>query len=222
MKLAVFSSPEYHESEELFVQSMMREGLEYFHLRKPGWTEQQIENYLKKIDPQYYRKIVIHGGFGLIRKYNLKGMHLGGGQVRETGLEAIKPVLKEARRRGLNISSSVHAFEELPDFGKNFSHLFLSPVFDSISKQGYKSGFNLQELNVQLNRSRESSPDTEIWGLGGISSDNMHLVYESGFSGAAVLGAIWGKFTDRGAESALEEFLKMKKIYNSFHNKFRE
>ncbi|WMJ72805.1 thiamine phosphate synthase [Cytophagaceae bacterium ABcell3] len=222
MKLAIFSAPEYYEGEEKLVETFLGAGLEYFHLRKPGWEETQFHKYLKKIHPIFYRKIILHGGFGLIKKYNLKGIHLNGEAIKMRKLEELKYIMKGARIRGLKISSSAHCFEELEQYGKNFSHLFLSPVFDSISKKGYKTGFNLNEIKEKLDKRREERSATEIWGLGGINSENLPKVFQAGFTGAAVLGTIWNRYTSGGADMAFDEFENLKQAYSLSKENDRE
>lgn len=60
--------------------------------------------------------------------------------------------------------------------------------FDSISKQGYRSGFN----EAQLRRaSAEGILTNKTIALGGVSADKLTLLHTLGFGGAAFLGDIW-------------------------------
>jgi len=73
-------------------------------------------------------------------------------------------------------------------------YFFLSPIFDSISKAGYKSKFDLLELKYFL-LDKKVLPNGEDLGgavaLGGIDEDKIETCRELGFAGVAVLGAIW-------------------------------
>jgi thiamine-phosphate pyrophosphorylase len=72
-------------------------------------------------------------------------------------------------------------------------YAFLSPIFDSISKVGYKSKFS-----DRMNKFLKMQPGLlsairgkNIIALGGIDEDKIVLARKIGFTGVAVLGAIW-------------------------------
>lgn len=106
-----------------------------------------------------------------------------------------------------------HSLEELKQFRPSSTSqiAFLSPVFDSISKQGYKS-----EFSEQMNKFTQLKPElmAEIKGrnliaLGGIDTDKIELARKVGFKGVASLGAIWN------SKNPLEKFISMRNICNS-------
>ena len=66
------------------------------------------------------------------------------------------------------------------------SYVFLSPIFDSISKQGYKAAFPLQQLRMIA-----LEAPVAVVGLGGVTARNMPLLREAGLSGAAFLGYLF-------------------------------
>ncbi|MBI4929370.1 MAG: thiamine phosphate synthase [Bacteroidetes bacterium] len=72
---------------------------------------------------------------------------------------------------------------------------FLSPIFDSISKTGYKSKFDLQEVKSFLQKQKALPMGKGLgWApiaLGGIDEGKIETCRELGFAGVAVLGAIW-------------------------------
>ncbi|MCC8173067.1 MAG: thiamine phosphate synthase, partial [Odoribacter sp.] len=86
-----------------------------------------------------------------------------------------------------HISISCHSLEEIQTLLFKPQYCFLSPLFDSISKQGYNSKFHqLPDLNkLQL--------EIPVIGLGGITPDKVSICEKNGFSGVAVLGYIWEK-----------------------------
>lgn len=70
----------------------------------------------------------------------------------------------------------------------DYDYVFLSPIFDSISKQGYKAAFTraeLTEIRAILSQN--------VYALGGITFDNLKEVEQLGFCGAAMLGGFWEK-----------------------------
>lgn len=92
-----------------------------------------------------------------------------------------------------------HSLNELEDCEEKYDYAFLSPIFDSISKEGYKSNYDLKEIKKLLKNRNE-----KIIALGGIDEDKIDAVKDLGFSGIALLGAIWQ------TENPLEKFKRIK------------
>ena len=91
---------------------------------------------------------------------------------------------------GLSMSRSCHSLEEVSE-SRFFDYLFLSPVFDSISKAGYKQGFMPEQLAEAKNR---KIINEKVFALGGITAENIPVVRNYGFGGIAVLGTLWSGF----------------------------
>ena len=71
--------------------------------------------------------------------------------------------------------------------------MFLSPIFDSISKTGYTSSFDLSAVQESLQKlATRPGYQPQVLALGGISAKTLPLARQAGFAGAAVLGAVWG------------------------------
>jgi len=79
-----------------------------------------------------------------------------------------------------------HSLAELHEYKEAFQYAFLSPIFDSISKIGYKSPYQLDEVKRTLHTTKH-----KIIALGGIDENKIDIVKDVGFYGIAVLGAIW-------------------------------
>lgn len=67
-------------------------------------------------------------------------------------------------------------------------YVFLSPIFDSISKSGYRSAFSYARLRDAADR---GVIDEKVVALGGVTFDKIPLLSSLHFGGAAMLGAIW-------------------------------
>ncbi|MFN6946586.1 MAG: thiamine phosphate synthase [Cytophagaceae bacterium] len=213
MKLAVFSLPDYHEGEEEVVKSLFEEGLEHFHLRKPGWEKEQVLGYLRNLHPSSYRNIIIHNNYDLIQKYNLKGIHLPGTYIENANSRQLNLLIKEAQLRGLRVTGAAHSMDEVKNCKIRYESLFLSPLFDSISKEGYKSGFILKDLGNDLIEYKKGKKYSEIWALGGITEKNLCIALQMGFAGAGILGAVWNEFKNKGKEAAVTVFKNLKHTY---------
>jgi len=83
---------------------------------------------------------------------------------------------------------SAHSFEELEKMDSEIC--FLSPIFDSISKQGYKAKYSKDELREGIAIWKKSHSQ-KLFALGGVEASNIAEIAEIGFDGAAVLGAVW-------------------------------
>lgn len=196
MKLIVISTPDFRTNEESVINSLFESGLERFHLRKPDSTEIQIREFLDRINPEYHHLITLHEHFGLYQEYNIGGIHLN--------------------RRNSTIphgfygavSESCHGLTEISTKKSKREYLFLSPVFNSISKKGYTSGFSLEELSEAH---ENGIIDSKVIALGGIGKDNIRIAEKVGFGGVAVLGYLW----DIPQPGSKDEYLR---IFNSLMN----
>lgn len=170
------------------INSLFHSGLSRLHLRKPKATYSQMEDIINSIDKRYYDRIVVHDHYELAVKYNFGGIHINS-RNRE------KPI-------GYNgsVSCSCHSISELKDKKDEFDYLSLSPIFNSISKEGYQSNFTASQL---IQARDEGFIDNKVYALGGIDFDNISLLGHYGFGGAMILGSIW----DNDGEKAVERYL---------------
>lgn len=88
------------------------------------------------------------------------------------------------------LSRSCHSISEAVDHASRMDYVFLSPVFDSISKQGYKAAFSIPELNA----AGAGGSLRRVVALGGVTPDKIDMLRRMGFAGAAMLGAAWPPF----------------------------
>ncbi len=187
MSELIVISPETEYAKEAFwVSRMFEEGLERYHLRKPGWSKGRLIAFVQQIHEKYWSRFVLHQSYELVGKLDLAGYHL------KDNSDALSEVerFQEVRRSSQSMSRSVHSFEALHSDSGNWDYLFLSPVFDSISKEGYSSKWTLEEIESVLNGDFEK-PLTKCYALGGVDSSNINRCLEIGFDGVAVLGAVW-------------------------------
>jgi len=190
MQLIVITAPDVIEEEAVKITNLLDAGLETLHLRKPEWSSEQFELFVKSLPPKYYKKMVIHSNYSLIGKYNLKGIHLTGKYIQEMNEGDLNELIKKTKRKGLTVSTSFHTLQEIRTCAVKYSYAFLSPVFDSISKANYPAAFDLENVKDCLVKT-----STPIIALGGINENTIQKVTSLGFSGAAVLGSIWNNNT---------------------------
>jgi thiamine-phosphate pyrophosphorylase len=189
MKLIIITTDRFFEGEAPALNALFERGMETLHLRKPASTETELKNLIKQIDRQFHNRIVLHDHFPLINTFRLKGIHLNGRNPE-------RPV-----QVACSVSRSCHSVRELESIA-GFNYVFLSPIFDSISKVGYTQAFTSEDL---LNAASAGLINKQIIALSGIDSENIPVAGKYGFGGVAVTGALWGDFPEDKNETALWE-----------------
>lgn len=178
MELVVITSEKMLENEAVAINRLFVEGLQLLHLRKPESGIEELRALLRDIDPAYHQRIVLHDHFVLTEEFGLKGVHLN-------RRNSQPPV-----RQGLSVSKSCHNWDELHD-SKAYNYVFLSPIFDSISKSGYAHAFSEEEL---VRARRAGWIHRKVYALGGVSRKEIKQAAHYGFGGVVVLGALWAGF----------------------------
>lgn len=178
LKLIVISPPIIHSEEVLQVYRLIESGLKKYHIRKPGISKKELERYILSFSKKYRRKLVLHSHYSLAKKYDLGGIHLTENTRRKK-----LPASFNAKRHSL--SASFHKIAEAEKRADRYDYIFLSPVFDSISKAGYTARFKEAEL-IELNKKHKN-----IFALGGVTPSTISKLSKLGFRGVASLGYIW-------------------------------
>ncbi len=186
MKTIVITSPLPVKDETTVCNLLFDHGLELLHLRKPGGDRETYEKFIRQIRCGYRKRIVIHDHYSLAEEYRLRGIHLKSGQG-----------IHHSDYPDCRISISCHCVEEIRNLPFRPEYCFLSPVFDSISKPGYRSRFaDMPDL---------SGIPFPVIALGGITPEKNALCREAGFQGVAALGYIWEE-----PQEALSRFALLK------------
>lgn len=188
MKIIAISAPGTFTGEWETITRLFKEGLEYFHLRKPDISLEAMAAILKNIPEKYHNRIAFHQHHSWAIKEGYSRIHL----PEYIRLKTPGVVLEEYKARKMIISTSVHDMEKAMCLNHHFSYAFIGPVFPSISKPGYSSPVNL--LDEDLSRIK-----TPLVALGGICAENIPLLASKGFAGVALLGSIWN--SDQGVEN---------------------
>ena len=196
MKLIVLSHPKKQDEEIKYFVQLFESGLEFLHIRKPGFSKTALEKIISQIPAQYYNRIIIHSHYSLAQKYGLKGIHF----TYHVFKKRIKSRLIFNYLRLLNpkmhISASFHRLSELQTDKRNYNYVFLSPVFKSFSKINYSATFSDYSLKMAMNNAT-----CNVIALGGVDHSRVEKILELGFDGMAVLGSIWR------SDKPMEEFI---------------
>ncbi|MBR8731041.1 Thiamine-phosphate synthase [Porphyromonas levii] len=173
MKVIVLTPPTPFPSEREMIKEIIEEGIYRLHLRRPDWSEGETRAFLESFSADQLSRIVLHDHHQLSEEYPIGGVHFN----------RRHPFV---RHYHFPCSISCHTLEEVQIYKPQVNYLFLSPIFDSISKEGYGSAFSLDEL-----REAGDLIDQHVFALGGVSLDKLPLLRELSFGGVALLGDFW-------------------------------
>ncbi len=171
----VITSPSFMDGEVLFLRRLLSHGADFVHLRKPGATADDCARLLDGLTAEERAHIVIHDFFELAVPYGLHGIHLN------------------SRRSSVpdgytgHVSRSCHSLEEVRLWKPSCDYVFLSPIFDSVSKEGYCSAFSPEVLGRACS---EGVIDGKVIALGGVTPERTGVLRSFGFGGAAMLGCV--------------------------------
>ena len=146
MRIIVITDTPFAASEAESIRILLSEGADRVHLRKPQSAENDMRRLIEALPPELYPRLTLQDHLYLAGEYGIGGVHLN----------ARNPEIP-AGFGGL-VSRSCHSFEELASHPTE-DYLFLSPIYDSISKTGYRAGYapdELREAFVQASSIRAS------------------------------------------------------------------
>ncbi len=199
MKLIAITAEGYISNEVERIITILDGGFDYVHIRKPNYTLEQTRELISSIPSQYLNRLKLHDYFKLTREFDLGGVHLNSRNP-------------NAPLGCGMVSCSAHSVEDIAMAGDDgCEYITLSPIFDSISKVGYKSHFTESELKQIITNSAE----VDIIALGGIDEKNIAKVQEMGFAGAAFLGYIFSEMNITELKNRIEKLVKYATIYHT-------
>lgn len=204
MKLLAISNPEFIPDEAELINSLFREGLVCLHIRKPESDLADFRNLLSKINHDFIDRISIHQHHNLAREFGIKRLHF---REKERKIKS-KESFELLRSEDLILSTSIHELSEMNNLSEHFSYTFFGPVFNSISKAGYK-GVLPDDFYI-----KPGIKKIPIIGLGGIFNGNLKKVMEMNFDGAAILGALW-----RDSENVITNFRELRDLVNLINDR---
>ena len=173
----VITRPDFFDAEAQQIIRHLHSGrVDFVHIRKPGASRDAVERLIRQIPSELYNRLVLHDHHDLAQEYHLHGVHLNSRNPHPP------------RDWQGAVSCSCHSIDELAERKEPFAYMSLSPIFDSISKQGYQSAFTREQL---LQAHRQGIIDNRVMALGGVTFDKIENVKQMGFGGAMILGDAW-------------------------------
>ena len=174
----VITRPHFFTGEAERITTLLTSGkADLIHIRKPQSSQYEVEQLLEELPATLYPRLVLHDHHSLAIRYGLRGVHLN--------------------RRNPNppadwtgaVSISCHTLDELAEARKqSYAYMSLSPIFDSISKQGYHAAFTCKQIEEAR---LQGLIDERVMALGGVTFSKIEKIKQMGFGGAMILGDAW-------------------------------
>lgn len=161
-------------NEGALITALLRGGrADRVHLRYPGADAAAVRCVLEAVPADLHTRLSLHDAVELAADFPGVGVNLNARNA-----EAAKVV----DLGGRTVSRSCHSVDEvLAD--TTCDYLLLSPVFDSISKAGYRSAFSLTDSSLE-----SALRQRRVIAMGGVTPDRFPQLKAAGFSGGAMLG----------------------------------
>lgn len=187
MKIIAITTPKIISDDGYIIRGLLDNGVDIVHLRKPESTVDECRVLLSNLGDEYRGRIVVHDYAELFYEFSLMGVHMN------KNIRTLPRGYRGLRTR------SCHSFEEVVRYKEECDYLFLSPIFDSISKVGYRSAFDHDSLRQA---SIGGVIDGRVIALGGVTFDRIDYLKELNFGGVAMSGAIYSVDAVDGLKSA--------------------
>ena len=167
---------QYLDNDAFLIRRLLAGGIGIIHLRKPDSDIDECRQLLRALTAEERSKIIVHDYPELYYEFSLKGIHIN------RNVPALPDGYKGFRTR------SCHSFEEVVKYKDECDYLFLSPIFDSISKTGYRAAFTSEQLR---RASIDGIIDSKVVALGGVTYASIPYLEQLNFGGAAMIGGIY-------------------------------
>lgn len=198
MKIIVITSPEFIAGEVSLINALFDGGIDRIHIRKPQASADEVRRLIDGIGSKWHKRLSLHDHHHLAIEYGC-GIHLNGRN----------PYPPEDAKKDTLFSASCHSVGEVEKRKTQCDYVFMSPIFDSISKQGYSAAYSQEELKEA---SAKGIIDKNVIALGGVTPNHIPYLERMGFGGAAFLGHVWqhareGLF-DRSLDTIFNGYVK--------------
>ena len=187
MKIIVYTPESRVEREIELIAGMLSAGADYLYLRRQGEDDAYWMAYAEQL-PFADQGKIFTSSFRVLHEMGLDGFHFTGKAIAGLDKQDLVENLKMLEQSGKKSSATVRSLEELQQLDGHLDILLFSPVFESISKPGYRQDRNLEALKDYL---QKRTSKTAVFAQGGINFDRIEEVKSLGFDGIALLGALW-------------------------------
>ncbi|WP_435522366.1 thiamine phosphate synthase [Chryseobacterium indoltheticum] len=124
--IIVITPEDIVQNEAEIINELFQEGLDLLHIRKPFINQNEMKDFIQKIDSEFHSQLVLHSHYDLAENFNISRFHF-----REFDRQSVLYQFFTDK----TISTSVHDIESFNQLNEDWEYAFISPVFPSISKK---------------------------------------------------------------------------------------
>lgn len=191
----IITPPSFVDGELKALEALMLAGNSRLHVRKHDATDEELHEFMSGLSSFVdMKRVTVHHNHSLFTSFNCGGFHC-------------RDIKNYNKAEGTLLSTPVHSTFDIKTIkNSDVDYVLLSPVFNSISKQGYVSTFDRDMLTDFLYENRFPF---KIIALGGISYQNISETKAMGFDSVALLGSLWGEYHNAADIKQLVKKYKM-------------
>jgi thiamine-phosphate pyrophosphorylase len=198
MKIIVISPINDFQKENDIITNLFENGLLTYHLMKPFYSKNKLQEFIKNIPEQFHNRIIIHSHHTLADKFNLQGIHYSDKDAEPNFINWLRR--KRAASKTQNLIKTTSCKKTIDLYKEreiNFDYVFLMPVFDRMTSN-YQSGYYEEGIKTAIKNSNK-----KIVVLGGVNLIRAKQIIELGFYGMGLSSCLWEN------ESPVEEYCKI-------------
>lgn len=184
MKIVVYTLPYAVANEADKINQLFDAGLKELHIRKPGFSKDDLYSLLSGIHPCYHPYIVLHQQYSLRKHFKIKGLHFGPNYFK--GVAGLFKKVLYARNSKFQLSTAVSDIKNVDDISPVFDLVFVGPMYKKLSEQNALTNFDAFEVKNAV-----SSTTKSIYAYGGIDYKNQERIKSLGFKGIVLQASVW-------------------------------
>ena len=201
-EIVIISTQKKLDNEIEVLTQLFEAGLSTLHVRKPRFNKKKMKEFIQQIPSKFHNRLVLHSHHELALQFDLQGIHFKSKHRKNKFRTQLKKWRYRRKKAHLTFTTSFHKLVSLDLYNGKYDYVFLSPIFDSITKKDYQSGFAKYNLKNAIERTKFN-----VYALGGIDIEKIDKVNDLGFPGVALNGYIWT------SSNPVQAFIDFKEAY---------
>ncbi|MCR5184039.1 MAG: hypothetical protein K6B46_04985 [Opitutales bacterium] len=180
----VFSPTQAFKGESKIVSALFREGLTFYHLRRPRWNAQQITAWVKSLPESLRERVILHQHPELVARLGLAGFCA----------DSVGDLPSSAVDCGLRMAVC-RSYDDICTARRQCAAVLVGPLFLNESRDKTVPARTAEELAATVLYFRKKFPSSplQIFAYGGVNSSSAVAACRelACFNGFASMSGIW-------------------------------
>lgn len=185
MKLIVISASKTSATEPKITTELFENGLNWFHLRKPSMSTDDMRKMIESIPEHFHNRLIIHSHHKLAGTYKLGGIHLTSFHRRRKFSTWMRIKLVLMKNDSITLSTSFHKLGHVYTNKEGYNYILLGTIFDRLGGN-FNTGYSEHSLRAVTEKT--SIP---LIARGGTTAAVIPQCADLGFQGVAFGSYIW-------------------------------